>query len=61
MYFSDPKKCSRCQNNVHQDEYLVAGTCHRCKVRVIMQASIDANVRRGDVELALSQMRMIGI
>ena len=61
MYFTDPRKCSYCQNNVHQDEYLVAGECHRCRVRVIMQACITENVRRGKVELAISQMRMIGI
>ena len=61
MYFSDPRKCSHCQNNVHQDEYLVAGKCHQCEARAIMQACITANLRRNNVKLALSQMWLIGI
>ena len=61
MYFSDPHKCSYCQNNGRHDEYLVAGKCHRCEARAIMQACITANVRRGDVALASYQLRMIGL
>ncbi len=61
MYFSDPSKCSCCQNNGRHDEYLVAGKCHRCEARAIMDACITANLRRNNVKLALSQMWMIGI
>lgn len=60
MYFTDPDKCSRCQNHGYFDEYLVNGNCHRCNVRSILDACITANVKRGNIALAITQLRMIG-
>ena len=59
MYFTDPRMCSRCQNHGYF-EYLVNGTCHRCIVRSIVNACITANIHRGDISLAITQLRSIG-
>lgn len=61
MYFTDPSKCSRCQNHGWFDDLAFGRYCHRCITRGIMNACVTANVRRGNIALALRQLRMIGV
>ena len=60
MYFTDPSKCTRCQNRGHFEESLINGKCHRCEVRGILSSCITANVRRGMISLAVRQLRWLG-
>ena len=60
MYFTDPRMCSRCQNHGYF-EYLVNGKCHRCEVRSILNACVTSNVRRGNISLAIKQLRLLGV
>lgn len=59
MYFTDPGKCSYCQNHGHFDEYLVHGICHRCVVRAIWRACCLANWKRERAERRLN-LRSLG-
>lgn len=59
MYFTDPSKCSYCQNHGWNDD-LVNGQCHRCNVRTIMSACVTANVRKGAFAMAVFQLRLLG-
>jgi hypothetical protein len=52
--FTDPTECS-----CHGDK-LVNGNCHKCNVRLVLNAAITANVKAGRLGIAISQLRMIG-